>query len=102
MNAIPNADQPCTIIFKPASDNPLYGHSGELYGHFGVVVDGEWKYVPSDWGVADEKVHFKKVADNHWEFKMEPSIREYFGSGEANFFSPSFFIIFYNTKVIII
>lgn len=79
----PNADKPCTIIFKPASDNPLYGHAGELYGHFGVVVDGEWKYVPSDWGVADEKVHFKKVADNHWEFKMEPSIREYFGSGET-------------------
>ncbi|MBQ7898591.1 MAG: hypothetical protein IJ307_01935 [Bacteroidales bacterium] len=79
----PNADKPCTIIFKPASDNPLYGHAGELYGHFGVVVDGEWKYVPSEWGVADEKVHFKKVADNHWEFKMEPSIREYFGSGET-------------------
>jgi len=79
----PNADKPCTIIFKPASDNPLYGHAGELYGHFGVVVDGEWKYVPSDWGVADEKVHFKKVADNYWEFKMEPSIREYFGSGET-------------------
>ena len=79
----PNADKPCTIIFKPASDNPLYDHAGELYGHFGVVVDGEWKYVPSDWGVADEKVHFKKVADNHWEFKMEPSIREYFGSGET-------------------
>ena len=79
----PNADKPCTIIFKPASDNPLYGHAGELYGHFGVVVDGEWKYVPSDWGVADEKVHFKKVADNHWEFKMEPSIREYFQSGET-------------------
>ena len=79
----PNADKPCTIIFKPASDNPLYGHAGDLYGHFGVVVDGEWKYVPSDWGVADEKVHFKKVADNHWEFKMEPSIREYFGSGET-------------------
>ena len=79
----PDADKPCTIIFKPASDNPLYGHTGELYGHFGVVVDGEWKFVPSDWGVADEKVHFKKVADNHWEFRMEPSVREYFGSGET-------------------
>ena len=79
----PDADKPCTIIFKPASDNPLFGHSGELYGHFGVVVDGEWKYVPSEWGVADEKVHFKKVADNHWEFKMEPTVREYFQSGET-------------------
>ena len=79
----PDADKPCTIIFKPASDNALYGYSGELYGHFGVVVDGEWRFVPTDWGVADEKVHFKKIADNHWEFKMEPSVREYFNSGET-------------------
>ncbi len=79
----PNADKPCTIIFKPTSDNPLYGHTGELYGHFGVVVDGEWKYVPTEWGTTEEKTHFKKVDDNHWEFKMEPSIREYFGSGET-------------------
>ena len=79
----PDADKPCTIIFKPASDNALYGYTGELYGHFGVVVDGEWKFVPSDWGVADEKVHFTKVADNHWEFRMEPSVREYFNSGET-------------------
>ena len=81
--AYPNADKPCTIVFKPASDNPLYGHTGELYGHFGVVVDGEWQFVPTDWGTTEEKTHFKKVADNHWEFKMEPSIREYFGSGET-------------------
>ena len=81
--AYPDADKPCTIVFKPASGNPLYGYSGELYGHFGVVVDGEWKFVPTDWGTTEEKTHFKKVADNHWEFKMEPSIREYFGSGET-------------------
>ena len=81
--AYPNADKPCTIVFKPEAGNPLYGHTGELYGHFGVVVDGEWKFVPTDWGTTEEKTHFKKVADNHWEFKMEPSIREYFGSGET-------------------
>ena len=81
--AYPNADKPCTIIFKPEAGNPLYGHTGELYGHFGVVVDGEWKFVPTDWGTTEEKTHFTKVADNHWEFKMEPSIREYFGSGET-------------------
>ena len=81
--AYPDADKPCTIIFKPEAGNPLYGHSGELYGHFGVVVDGEWKFVPTDWGTTEEKTHFKKVADNHWEFKMEPSIREYFGSGDT-------------------
>ena len=81
--AYPDADGPCTIKFMPDASNPLYGHSGELYGHFGVVVDDEWKFVPTDWGTTEEKTHFTKVADNHWEFKMEPSIREYFGSGET-------------------
>ena len=79
----PNADKPCTIKFNPTASNPLYGYTGELYGHFGVVVDGEWTFVPTEWGSTDEKTHFKKVADNSWEFVMEPSIREYFGSGET-------------------
>ena len=79
----PDADKACTIKFNPASDNPLYGHSGELYAHLGVIVEGEWKFVPSDWGTTDEKVHFKKVADNSYELKLEPSVREYFQSGET-------------------
>ena len=79
--SVPNADEPCTIKFNPVSGNPLYNHSGELYGHLGVVVEGEWQFVPSDWGTTNEKVHFKKVADNSWELKLEPNIREYFGTG---------------------
>jgi hypothetical protein len=81
--AYPDADKECTIKFNPESGNPLYNHSGELYGHLGIVVDGEWSFVPSDWGTTDEKVHFKKVADNSWELKLSPSIREYFGTGET-------------------
>ncbi len=77
----PDADKPCTIKFNPASGNPLFNHSGELYAHLGVVVEGEWMFVPSEWGTTDEKVHFKKVADNSWELKLEPSIRDYFNSG---------------------
>ena len=79
----PDADKACTIKFNPASDNPLYGHSGELYAHLGVIVEGEWKFVPSDWGTTDEKVHFKKIADNSYELKLEPSVREYLQSGET-------------------
>ena len=79
----PNADKPCTIKFMPSAGNPLYGYTGELYAHLGVVVDGEWQFVPSDWGTTDEKVHFKKVADNSWELKLEPTVREYFQSGET-------------------
>lgn len=81
--AYPNADKSCTIRFNPESGNPLYGHTGELYGHLGVIVDGEWMYVPTDWGTTEEKTRFTKVGDNSWELSLEPSIREYFASGET-------------------
>ncbi len=81
--AYPNADEPCLIKFNPQSGNPLYNHSGELYGHLGVVVEGEWTFVPTDWGTTDKKTHFTKVGDNSWELELTPSIREYFGSGET-------------------
>ena len=81
--AYPNADEPCVIKFNPQSGNPLYNHSGELYGHLGVVVEGEWTFVPTDWGTTDKKTHFTKVGDNSWELELTPSIREYFGSGET-------------------
>lgn len=79
----PNADQPCTIKFNPVSGNPLYNHEGELYGHLGVIVEDEWNFVPCEWAINDEKVHFKKVGDNSWELELSPSIREYFGSGDT-------------------
>ena len=81
--AYPNADEACVIKFNPQSGNPLYNHSGDLYGHLGVVVEGEWMFVPTDWGTTDKKTRFTKVADNSWELKLEPSIREYFGSGQT-------------------
>lgn len=79
--AVPDADQPCTIRFKPGSSNPLYNHQGELYAHLGVVVEGEWTLVPAEWDTNLEKCHFTKVADNSWELKLTPNIREFFGSG---------------------
>ena len=79
----PNADEACVIKFNPQSGNPLYNHSGDLYGHLGVIVEGEWMFVPTDWGTTDKKTRFTKVADNSWELKLEPSIREYFGSGQT-------------------
>ena len=42
---VPDADEECTIRFRPKAGNPLYNHSGELYGHLGVVVEGEWMFV---------------------------------------------------------
>lgn len=78
---VPDADAACTIKFNPQSGNPLYGYAGDIYAHLGVVVEGEWQFVPCDWGTTDEKCHFTKVADNSWELRLEPTVREFFGSG---------------------
>ena len=81
--AVPDADSPCTIRFKPASGNPLYNHSGNLYAHLGIVVEGEWNFVPCEWGTSDAKCRFTKVSDNSWELVLKPSIRDFFDSGET-------------------
>lgn len=81
--SVPNADEPCVIKFMPFSGNPLYNHAGELYAHLGVIVEDEWLYVPCEWAVSDEKVHFTKVGDNHWELELKPTVREYFNSGDT-------------------
>ena len=77
---LPNADEPCKILFTPSSSNKLYNHKGELYAHLGIVVDGEWMFVPANWDQNIEKCHFKKVSDNSWELELTPTIREFFGS----------------------
>ena len=79
--AIPNADESCKILFKPSSSNTLYNHKGELYAHLGVVVEGEWEFVPAGWDQNIEKCHFTKVAENSWELELKPSVREFFGTG---------------------
>ena len=40
--AEPDADASAVIYFKAASSSPLYGYSGGVYVHIGVIVDGEW------------------------------------------------------------
>ena len=79
--ALPNADEPCKILFNPSSSNKLYNHKGELYAHLGIVVEGEWMFVPAGWDQNIEKCHFKKVSDNSWELELTPTIRDFFGSG---------------------
>ncbi len=81
--ALPNADEPATIKFNPTPDNPLYEPEGDLYAHLGVIVEYRWKFVPNEWDAVTDKVKFTKVGDHSWELKLEPSIREFFQSGET-------------------
>ena len=45
----PDADQPVTLTFKATSKSGLYGYTGNVYVHIGVVSDSDWLYVPADW-----------------------------------------------------
>ncbi len=79
--AEPDADASAVIYFKAASSSPLYGYSGGVYVHIGVIVDGEWQYVPADWNVNLDRCRMSEVSENVWSLDLEPSIREWFASG---------------------
>lgn len=80
--SVPDADSEAVLYFKAASDSPLYGYTGDVYVHIGVIVEGEWLFVPaSKWEENLEKCKMQNVAKNVWSLKFSPSIREWFGSG---------------------
>ncbi len=78
-----NADESLTITFKAAASSALYGFSGDLYLHTGVITDGAWFYVPAEWSENLAKCKFEVVESNVWEIELTPSIRDWFGSGES-------------------
>ena len=78
---VPDADGAATLYFKAAPSSALSGYTGEVYVHAGVIVDGEWKYVPADWTVNLDKCRMTTEAENVWSLKFEPSIRAWFNSG---------------------
>ena len=80
----PDADQPLTLTFKANNKSALYGYTGEVYVHIGVVSDGDWQYVPADWGQNIDKCKMSKTEENNtWSITLSPSIRQWFNSGET-------------------
>jgi len=79
----PNADQTLKITFKASSTSPLYGYSGDVYIHTGIVADGTWQYVPASWTTNLTKCKMTKESDNIWSITLSPSIRTWFSSGTA-------------------
>ncbi len=79
----PSADKSCVIRFQAPSDSELYGYTGDIYVHLGVIVDDEWTLVPFDWNVNDDKCKMVKNADGVYELSITPTIREFFQSGST-------------------
>lgn len=80
----PDADQALTITFKAAPSSALYGYTGQVYIHTGVIADGTWMYVPAAWDQNLERCKMTKVTDNTWSITFSPSIRQWFASGETS------------------
>lgn len=79
----PDADQPLTVTFKAGTASKLYGYTGEVYAHLGVIDDGGvWRHVPAEWNENLPKCRFTPAGEkNTWSITLEPSVREFFSSG---------------------
>ena len=83
--AVPDADQPVTIYYRPTSSDDFYGYAEDLYAHIwlkdinGIDVPG----CGTTWGDNDPKYKFTNVGTNLWSLTLSPTIREWFGSGET-------------------
>ena len=77
---LPDADEPVTVFYRPASDDPLYSQTGDLYAHVWLPdVSGNYG---SSWGDNSEKYKLSKVSGQKlWTMTLSPSIRDFFASG---------------------
>ena len=89
---IPNADQPLEIYFyadgkelteEDPEECPLKGYSDVCYLHAGVVSEGTWMYVPTEWTENTDKNRMDRVKENVWKITLSPTIRDWFGSGST-------------------
>ena len=75
--AVPDADEPCTIYYRPAEDDALYGYEGDLYAHTWLRNGVADSHGPT-WLTNTEKYKLKSEGDNTWSLKMEPTVRQWF------------------------
>ena len=79
----PDAGEPLVITYKPDTESDLYGYDGDLYAYIGVVDGDFWKFTPADYNTNAEKARLNHVGDNTWTLELTPSVREWFGAGDA-------------------
>ena len=73
----PDADGGCTITLNAVPTNEFMGYTGDVYLHIGIIIDGEWKCVESQWDVNDDKFKMQSVGNGTWALEI-PNIREFF------------------------
>ena len=79
----PDADKALTITYKAPSGSALYGYTGDIYAHTGIITEDTWTYVVADWNQNIDKCKMKKIEDNIWSITLSPSVRQWYNSGET-------------------
>ena len=77
----PDADGGCTITLAPVSTNEFMDYTGDVYLHIGLIIDGEWKFVESQWSVNEDKFKMNPTGNGTWALEI-PNIREFFTLAE--------------------
>jgi len=77
----PDADGACTITLKALETNEFKGYTGDVYMHIGIVIDGEWKCVESQWDVNEDKFKMQFDGTDTWTMNIS-NIREFFTLAE--------------------
>lgn len=77
-----DADEPCTIYYRPTEDEEFYTYTGDLYAHIWIrSLYGDDSHGP-EWGTNTDKYRMSMVGDRTWALTLEPSIREWFDEVE--------------------
>ncbi len=71
-----------TIVLN-TKGTAMASYTGDIYAHTGVITSessgsGDWKYVPFDWGVNNDKCKLTKIEDNFYHLKITGGIRAFY------------------------
>lgn len=77
------ASDEAEIVFKAPATSALYGYTGDVYAHIGVIEGSTWLYVPAAWDENIAKCKMTKLEDNVWSLTLSPNIRSWFGAPEG-------------------
>ena len=80
---LPAADESCILYYRADSKSPFYNYTKDMYAHIGVV-EAEWMFVQAQWNENIDKCKWQPCQEkNLWKLPIEPSIREWFSSGDT-------------------
>ncbi|MDR3119418.1 MAG: alpha-amylase [Mediterranea sp.] len=68
-----------TITFKASATSALYGYTGDVYAHIGIVEGSDWLFVPAGWNENITKCKMAKGEENVWSLSLSSSVRSWFG-----------------------